>query len=280
MTDCYRILGVSRHASPREIRAAYLARIKLCHPDAAQSDDAGDAREISHAYWQLRDAHRRAEHDHLLFAPRLPANRPKSRRRPVKVSLRKPPPRPGISAAAARRRTSRPPVNRRLQPLRAAAGVCACALAIAGFAAAGTHFGAHAPPQAHAAASLGVPSAADRPPPQARRRIDPDLAAAATREFRQVIAHSGPAGAHLYARQCLMELTVRASTALLDHCVSFDDAASAWENAAGGLPRTTRRYFAPDQRFGRYTNAARDIVAGPVRESMMAEARYFAVVGD
>ena len=66
MNDCYHILGVSRYATTGEIRAAYLARMKVCHPDAgAGASDA--AASISQAYWQLRDAHRRAEHDRLLF---------------------------------------------------------------------------------------------------------------------------------------------------------------------------------------------------------------------
>jgi curved DNA-binding protein CbpA len=278
MTDCYRILGVSRHAAPGEIRAAYLAKIKLCHPDAPGGGNPDEAGEISHAYWCLRDADRRAGHDQALFGPVRLAKSRNSKVPRAPVSLRKQPRRPPPARATppvGSRSTRHRPQARRLQPVRAAAGVAACALAIVGFAAAGTHFGSQAAPQAR---SEGA-DAAYYAPVLARRRIDPDLSAAAAGEFREVVARSGVAGAHLYARQCLLELAARPSMTMLDYCIAFDDEASSWENASQ-VRRSSRRYFAPDQRFGRYRSAAQDMSPGRVRESMNAEIGFFAAARD
>lgn len=278
MTDCYRILGVSRHAAPGEIRAAYLAKIKLCHPDAAGGTGADEASEISHAYWLLRDAHRRAEHDRELFGPARPPRTRNGKRSRASVSLHKRPARPPLLRAKrpVGSRSSRVrPRARRLQPLRAAAGVAACALAIAGFAAAGTHFSSQAAPQPRGA----IAEAARPSPPPARRKIDPDLSAAAAGQFREIVGRSGAAGAHLYARQCLLELSSRPSMTMLDYCIAFDDEASTWEGAARAR-RASRRYFAADQRFGRYRSAVQGMTPGPVRESMMAEIGFFAGVQD
>ena len=280
MNDCYLILGVSRHASPGEIRAAFLARMKICHPDAGRDALSGEAAEISQAYWQLRDAHRRAEHDRILFGPPVPA-RPRKPR--GKVSLTKRPVRQGrtsrpsapIGAKSARRR----PKGRRLDPLRTAAGVAACSLAIVGFALAGTHFGARATPEARAAAPVIVAAKAAATPLN-RRQIDASQAESAADEFRIVVARSGLAGAHQYARQCLMELTARPTMTMLDYCMAFDDQASAWEAEPARRARETRRYFAADQRFGRYASAARQMSPGPVRESMMADVSFFAEARD
>jgi len=276
MNDCYHILGVSRYATTGEIRAAYLARMKVCHPDAgAGASDA--AASISQAYWQLRDAHRRAEHDRLLFEAVAAPPPPPRRRR--KVSLAKHPgkarrPAPPLGAKSARQR----PKGKRLDPLRAVAGVAACSLAIIGFALAGSQFSATSTPQAHAAAPASEKAATA---PVSRRPIDEALAEAAADEFQLVVARSGLAGAHLYARQCLMELTARPTMTMLDYCIAFDDEASAWEKT----PRASRtangrRYFAADQRFGRYASAAQTLAPGPVRESMMADVSFFARDGD
>jgi len=276
MNDCYQILGVSRHASTGEIRAAYLARMKVCHPDAGRAGPGDEAARISQAYWQLRDAHRRAEHDRLLFDPPLAA--PPPLRTPRKVSLAKRPGKPRraarpaapLGAKSARQR----PKGKRLDPLRAAAGVAACSLAIIGFALAGTQFGAPAAPQARAAPPAAAKAATA---PVSRRPIDEALAEAAADEFRLVVARSGLSGAHLYARQCLMELTARPTMTMLDYCIAFDDEASAWEKTPrASRTASGRSYFAADQRFGRYASAAQALAPGPVRESMMADVSFFA----
>lgn len=276
MNDCYQILGVSRHATTGEIRAAYLARMKICHPDASRDGPSDAAASISQAYWQLRDAHRRAEHDRLLFEALPPTAPPRKRR---KVSLAKRPgkarrPAPPLGAKSTRQR----PKGKRLEPLRAFAGFAACSLAIVGFALAGSQFSTTSTPQAHAAAPASGKTATAK---VSRRPINEALAEAAADEFRLVVARSGLAGAHLYARQCLMELTARPTMTMLDYCLAFDDEASAWEQTPRASKTANgRRYFAADQRFGRYASAAQTMAPGPVRESMMVDVSFFASDGD
>lgn len=290
MTDCYRILGVDRDATSETIRAAYLARMKVCHPDAGGKVAASEAAQLSQAYWQLRDADRRREHDRMLNPPPPTNLTPREQPRPIragkpirkgkarsKVSLAKPAAKGKGAAMTARvgaRSSPRRAGGKRLEPLRAAAGVAACSIAIAGFALAGSHFGSTGASQAHAAAAV---SAVARPlPAPPRRQIDAHLARSATGEFRSILARSGAEGAHRYARQCLVELTARPTMTMLDYCLAFDDAASAWEARPERGRAGSPRYFAATQRFGRYASAAREIEAGPVRDSMLATVSYFA----
>lgn len=54
MTDLYRLLGVSASSSKAEIRAAYISKIKVMHPDVSADDDATeDAVALNAAYTAL-----------------------------------------------------------------------------------------------------------------------------------------------------------------------------------------------------------------------------------
>jgi hypothetical protein len=61
--DPYRTLGVASTASPREIRAAWLAAIKVVHPDTAGKMLSDEAAKINAAYTLLRDPDQRARLD-------------------------------------------------------------------------------------------------------------------------------------------------------------------------------------------------------------------------
>ncbi len=61
--DPYRVLGVSRQASPAEIKAAFRALVKRHHPDAGGESEAIVA--INAAWALLRDPARRRRHDQL-----------------------------------------------------------------------------------------------------------------------------------------------------------------------------------------------------------------------
>ncbi len=53
-TDLYRLLGVSASSSKAEIRAAYISKIKVMHPDVSADDDATeDAVALNAAYTAL-----------------------------------------------------------------------------------------------------------------------------------------------------------------------------------------------------------------------------------
>ena len=64
MTDLYRVLGVSRHASASEIKSAYRRRARKLHPDVSSSPDS-NARfaKLSDAYRVLIDSRLRAQYD-------------------------------------------------------------------------------------------------------------------------------------------------------------------------------------------------------------------------
>lgn len=61
--DLYKILGISRSADDKEIRAAYRALAKRYHPDTGAGSSEEKFREIQDAYEGLGDPARRAAYD-------------------------------------------------------------------------------------------------------------------------------------------------------------------------------------------------------------------------
>ena len=66
----YQVLGVARHASPADLRAAYVRLAKRHHPDLSHpaAELPQRLREVQQAYRCLSHAERRAEHDAALDA--------------------------------------------------------------------------------------------------------------------------------------------------------------------------------------------------------------------
>jgi curved DNA-binding protein CbpA len=266
MTDCYRILGVSPHASQDEIRAAYIAKMKVLHPDAAVSgsEKAAGASEITAAYWHLRDKDRRSEHDRRVFASTAlaAANRlpPLPRRRLLPTINRRPPP------VRPKERTSRVLKG-------AAAGIVMLALA----APAALFWVAHFNPIVSARAHAGAPPVVWAP--AVRRPLDGMMRAAAADDFAAVIRDFGWDGARNYSRRCLAELSARASLTMLDYCIAFDDAAANWERPKSGAV-SKAEFFSDDQRSGTYRETALSMREPAVRQAMLQEANFFAGGGE
>jgi curved DNA-binding protein CbpA len=64
--DYYGILGVSRHASPQEIRRAYRRLARQCHPDLSDQTGSSDRfKMITEAYEVLHDPDARARYDRV-----------------------------------------------------------------------------------------------------------------------------------------------------------------------------------------------------------------------
>ena len=67
LADHYSVLGVSRRATEKDIKQAYLVKAKLYHPDLNTKDDQKEAadkfRRIQHAYETLGDAQKKRVYD-------------------------------------------------------------------------------------------------------------------------------------------------------------------------------------------------------------------------
>ena len=62
--DHYEVLGVSRDASPEDIKKAYRKLARQLHPDVNNADDAEEKfKLVSHAYDVLSDPEQRANYD-------------------------------------------------------------------------------------------------------------------------------------------------------------------------------------------------------------------------
>lgn len=269
MTNCYSILGVRSSASAAEIRAAYLAKMKALHPDTIPDVRAGqvDARDVTFAYWQLRDTHRRAQHDAALHrpapAPALQPRRPATSRRTIAAK------RGSLSLRARARRSAR------LQPVRTAAGALAFSVAALGFVLAFTYLQPDGAGPARAASLVMTGQSMAPLKEPMRRPLDPVLVRSAAAEFRLILRTSGLKGAHVYGRQCLAQLAARPSLSILDYCLAFDDAAADWESRIARRG-AEHRYFDEEQRFARYDSVSKSMREASVLEALRNEVTYFA----
>ena len=63
MTNYYEVLGVSRDATPEEIKRAYRKKARQLHPDVAGPGHEEEFKEVSTAYEVLSDADKRQMYD-------------------------------------------------------------------------------------------------------------------------------------------------------------------------------------------------------------------------
>lgn len=65
--DYYRIIGVGRDATATQIRAAYRAKARMCHPDVCRDPNAAHVfTQLVEAYGVLSDAGKRRDYDAFL----------------------------------------------------------------------------------------------------------------------------------------------------------------------------------------------------------------------
>ena len=85
--DYYRIIGVGREATVAQIRAAYRAKARKCHPDVSRDPNAARVfTELVEAYDVLSDVEKREDYDAFLDRDQTPPGtqvRFHSRLRPI-----------------------------------------------------------------------------------------------------------------------------------------------------------------------------------------------------
>jgi DnaJ-class molecular chaperone len=69
MATHYGVLGVSHHATPEEIKAAYRTLARRFHPDASETGDRERFKAVVTAYHTLSDETRREAYDRSLRVP-------------------------------------------------------------------------------------------------------------------------------------------------------------------------------------------------------------------
>jgi len=262
MTDFYVMLGLIRTASPEEIRAAYLERMKVLHPDRHGPIPPGapSAADLNYAYWVLRDAERRVAYDRALTP--LPP-KPRRRSRHARQALQK--------VAPGRSPKKRPYYRPRRSTVSARARIAA-ALAFVLLAAAVGAGALTVMPQNQGRSVWAQNEMADSKKVQ-RRALDETLAGAAAAEFQTILRGAGFPGAASYGRRCFDELAVQPSAVMVDYCLAFDRTAAEWEGVLI-TTRRARRYFDADSRIQRYEGLARSLDESSVRQALEAEAAF------
>lgn len=229
MTNHYKLLGVLPSASAEEIRAAYLARIKLCHPDAAGPNNPAreeEAQELNRAYSVLRDSSRRAAHDAelgLLLRPAPPVTGV-----PVAIAVRSPPRRPSRRA-------------------RTAASIF-IAIAL------GTLIGVLTTMPSGGGRPLPLSVA---PEPRQSPPIDEGVVADAGSDAYFIAVNGNAADASAYSQGCFVELSQSPNLKLMDRCIAFDLAASRWLPMTN--PKHDSAFFAAAHMGARHKAAFRRI---------------------
>jgi hypothetical protein len=214
----YDVLGVPRTATAAEIRSAYIALMKLHHPDAMAATGASKAPLINRCYAILRDSRKRSVYDaHLALQMDAPAHAPIAR--PLRTA-------PKRSGSHGWHGTA----------MMAVAACLVCAPLLMPLIAEPTGGGA-----SHG--SFGwISSKPSNVPP------DPSLSFPAAEDIRhQALVATSVNTAHaIYAsRDCFEKATQQGTFSSAALCISFDEAFLYWRKAPG-LIGSLPPYYADD----------------------------------
>lgn len=202
----YDLFGVPPTASADQIRAAYLALMKQCHPDRARGDDRQEqsdfAAVVNRCYDVLKDPGSRARYDAILTLSESEGPRPRGNRRALLA---------GTTARGRPKRWDRSSV---------AAAVLACAVGIVSIAALSLPSRYLAPANRSAVASAPTASSAER------------LSVGVVQREVRLALTLAPDAAVRESESCFAGARRQSSEALLQACIVFDDAYLDWSQLA------------------------------------------------
>lgn len=238
--DFYQILGVERNASPEAIRAAYIALMKRCHPDAAKGRTAqaeAKAKAINEAISVLRDPRKKAIYDADLRA----AEKSKPR------EMARTPPRPGAQRPPrpAARRPNPMAFPQAAVPLKAGAGrKVASTLLVLMLMAAGLLVLLERGLLDNGALGSWTPQRTPAPPLpllESQPKIFEIDVVDAVADVNWIFAYGNVQDAMRYSQHCFTELADYPTFRLFDRCVAFD-VALQYRLTAGGA--AAHQFFA------------------------------------
>ena len=253
MIDHYSVLGVHRNASHAEIRSAYIALVKVLHPDCRGPSSEGEPSlaDLNLAYWTLRDIQRRAAFDRMigsLVPPRRSGRPSMSPRGPW---------------------TSRP--RRRRGSTYASKTMRRCGALLLIFAAAGGMMGTMAPQSVDWELVTWVPASGRPAPIDSGHSLGSDpVEDAATADLEAILSEAGVAGAAHYGRECFAELLRQPDPTLAEYCLAFERRSVERERTMVKR-RADRRLVDERARSDSHEVVPGTLPDGPIRETIAAE---------
>jgi hypothetical protein len=252
----YEFFGVPPTASAEQIRTAYLALMKQCHPDRVQADERQEqtdfAAVVNRYYDVLKDPGSRARYDAILAFRESEGPRPRGNRRALLA---------GTTARKHRKGWDRSSV---------AAAILACAIGVVSIAALTLPSGFLAPASGNAVATAATANASER------------LSVGTVQREVRLAMSVAPAAAVQESESCFDGARRQSSEALLQGCIVFDDAYLDWSQLADddrgqslyfneALVRLRQRNAAAA--LGRADDASLDELRSIALDALLAEIR-------
>ena len=251
--DFYQILGVERNASAEAIRAAYIALMKRCHPDAAKGRTAqaeAKAKAINEAISVLRDPRKKALYDaDLRAAEKRAREKPRTQPAPNVQRRARPPagrPQPRFPSQAAT-----PPGN-------GAGRKIASTLILLMLMAGGSLYLLERGLLDNSALGKWTPqraAAASLPVIETQPNIFEIDVVDAVADVNWIFAYGNAQDAIRFSQHCFAELADYPTFRLFDRCVAFD-LALQYRLAAGDGSAAAHRFIASSSMAVRHRTAS------------------------